>query len=204
MVLKSSELVQSIPLTLLLLLLEKPTISTLLFLHFKSNGCRSLCGFLFFFLFDNKFDVKTGSTLMGSGFSSAGSFSPSKWSEQIYVFFFISEIGRKSFLPQACNQRFAFFVFCFSCLFYQFVMLSFTLPGLANRRKNTPSINRSTYCESELHKPQKQCFVAPVLDIISPDMFSLFVILLGLLWFYPNVSPQFNPIMHFSHYIKIT
>ena len=90
----------------------------------------------------------------------------------------MSEIREKSFLLQGCNQRFTFSVFCFSCSFCQLVMLSFTDPGLANRRKNIPSFNRSAYLESELHKPQQQCFVAPFLHVISPVIISLLAILL--------------------------
>ena len=104
-VLKNFQLTQSVPLMLLLLLLEKSTISILLFLHFFSNGFRSLGGFLSFFFLGNKFDVKTGSASMGSGFSSVGPFSPTKWSEQIQVSFFMSEIREKIFLPQAFYHK---------------------------------------------------------------------------------------------------
>ena len=127
LVLQSFELIQSIPL-MLLLMLEKSTLSILLFLYFSSNGCRSLGGFLFLFLLGNKFDVKTGSALMGSGFSSVGPFSPTKWSEQIQVSFFMFEIREKSFLPQACNQRFAFSVFCFCWFFLPTCHVVFYLP----------------------------------------------------------------------------
>ena len=122
--------------------------------------------------------VKTGSVLIGSGFSSVGPFFPKKmeWADTGVVF--MSEIRKKSFLPQVCNKHFVFYVFCFSCSFCQLLILSSTSPVFTNRKKNMPSFNRSAYVESKLRKPQQQCFVAPFLHAISRIIFSLSTILL--------------------------
>ena len=89
--------------------------------------------------------------------------------------FFMTKVEEKPFLPQTCKQL--SFCLLFSCSFYQFVILSFTYPGLANCKKFAPFFNQSAYLQSELHKPKQQYFVASFLHAISSAIFSLLTIL---------------------------